>query len=761
MAWDANWRERVAWSKRSPEFGELTVRDGRPVMKYLAPLDERTWDYWLRLAHPSVLSARAPRLLDYAAIDWDARPASRALAGIELARVYEWLVSTLGEEPVAEFAAPRVFYDLGGEVRIAFVTPTQMLKPKRKLFRRRPPRFDERALVRVIGECLRAMETSSMESADVARLVERAAKRGFRSLAAMRAAFEAADSPTDPANDVGTWTKIEEGIGFLEVDHAGSAAICFTNVLVHSPTCRAALDGRAVAELRVKELAELPSLNVIVDPNHPVMLGVRPRARRYVGREKLAELSPKLDEADPEWLGRAAWDKRSPEFGELSCDLSKVTMSFGSSALVPAALWTIWAALPRHPNILEAVGPGGLRYAALDWIRGPVAIDSDPTAPASLAGWGATLTRIYEFLFRRVPSVQLGWLTCPFVRFDLEGELRIAFVMGAAQATALPPEVIQHWPSCDERSLVFTVGKAINALGADMVLGSALPIGDVVRRCVETDPARRFENLDVLRRALVAVGGTRKHAIGLRKPRREFDELERALGWRLIDDKVQGAKQGGGHRFRAYTVPAVRSPIHQGLQTPIAQHPPVPSLPARYLGSYTPAPVSTELTPARAAYLEGKAALVRGKLADARDAFDRALALQPQMLEAMLLRGEVERMTNRLRREVGTGEAKALPSHLAAIEPLLLGDRFEDGIAQLRAFEDAASQQLLADVLVQHGRAEEALAIYDRLTSSEALAGRAAALQQLGRSGEAEAALDHYVALAVTRSELRTRGAQR
>ena len=785
MAWDANWRERVAWSKRSPEFGELTVRDGRPVMKYVARLRDRAWTQWVRLpVHPSILSAHPGNFLDYAALDWEARPTSRALAGAALARVYEELLSTLGSKRVAALTAPRVFYDLEGEVRVAFAEPPAASR----FFSGVVATCNERELVQLVGELLQAMATPATESSKVALVIEKAVNRTPRTLAALRASFEATPLTESDLNHE-TWSAIEKGIGFLELDQPGLAAISFTKVLDKAPKCVPALDGKAAADLRIKELGESRAQRGEVEVSPPQVHAVRraridpkpggkwilptisgtttasgvianvrdfapSRARTVVGGGG-GERRPDSNEWDPEVLRRAAWAQRTREFGPLFVRGLDTAMTFGSTRdASESPLWKIWTALPPHPNILGALFTGELRYAAIDWTRRRVLIE-DQDAPTLLATWGVTLTRIYEFLLRKVPANQLGWLTGPCVRFDLEGELRIGFEMGAAQSTVLAPEVRDVWPYCEECGLVFAIGQAVNALGADTVLGSALPIGDVVRRCVEPDPARRFDTLDVLRSAFVAAGGFRKPALGERKPRTEFDALERELGQWLVADPVNRAYRGA----HFYTTAPRRAATAAGSVIP---SPLPPSSPPRHLGGEPPAPVSTEpVTPARAAYVEGKAALVRGKLADARDAFDRALALQPQMLEAMLLRGEVERMTNRLRRAVGTGDAKGLPAHLAALEPLLAGDRFEEGIAQLRAFEDAAAQQLLADVLVERGRAGEALAIYDRLASTEAIAGRAAALQQLGRNAEAEAALDQFVALAVSRSELRTRGAQR
>ena len=67
-----------------------------------------------------------------------------------------------------------------------------------------------------------------------------------------------------------------------------------------------------------------------------------------------------------------------------------------------------------------------------------------------------------------------------------------------------------------------------------------------------------------------------------------------------------------------------------------------------------------------------------------------------------------------------------------------------------------------AHALLESGRAEEALSLFERVSAerkdlTEALDGRARALKQLGRIKEADEAFKQYVAIAGQRSELRVR----
>jgi hypothetical protein len=173
--------------------------------------------------------------------------------------------------------------------------------------------------------------------------------------------------------------------------------------------------------------------------------------------------------SDSDWLLRSDWSRRSPEFGGLrvhaSDGASFVAMEFaplaGLESPAPEPLWRLWLGLHVHRNILQAVGRHWLRYAALDWSHQPLAIGDDPEAATRVATWGAKLTWVCEFLLRSVPGDSLGWMATPIVKFDLEGEIRIAFIAPDwNKPNSLPPEVVAQWPQCDERGLVFMVGRS-------------------------------------------------------------------------------------------------------------------------------------------------------------------------------------------------------------------------------------------------------------------------------------------------------------
>jgi tetratricopeptide (TPR) repeat protein len=205
-------------------------------------------------------------------------------------------------------------------------------------------------------------------------------------------------------------------------------------------------------------------------------------------------------------------------------------------------------------------------------------------------------------------------------------------------------------------------------------------------------------------------------------------------------------------------------------------------------------------------YLRGKVLLALSRLEEARDAFEHACLLQPMMLEAMLLRREVDRCMANGRRAVGAQGPITfdIPASLAELRDVLISGRTADAIdalSQPRFADDPDAQLVLArmlvfdrqleravqiydriaqladphrhtalvgkaSVLLDLGKLESALALFDLLCSekpndSDASEGRARALEKAGRVGEAAAEYRRFVALATSRSDARVRAAQR
>jgi tetratricopeptide (TPR) repeat protein len=201
----------------------------------------------------------------------------------------------------------------------------------------------------------------------------------------------------------------------------------------------------------------------------------------------------------------------------------------------------------------------------------------------------------------------------------------------------------------------------------------------------------------------------------------------------------------------------------------------------------------------RAHYLRGKALFGLGRMIEAHDCFARASALDPKLLEAQLLRREVERVTGNVRQTVGKQHAPTfdIPEQLAELRETLISGDTNAAITALRDdryARDADAQLLLARFLTFDARHHEAITVYDQLAATShataALVGKATALFELGRTGDALSiveqlrddadaaelqarALEHlgrvneaaeayrrFIALASSGSDLRVRAAQ-
>ena len=118
-------------------------------------------------------------------------------------------------------------------------------------------------------------------------------------------------------------------------------------------------------------------------------------------------------------------------------------------------------------------------------------------------------------------------------------------------------------------------------------------------------------------------------------------------------------------------------------------------------------------------YKRGRCQIALGQHADARASFDRACALRPELLEAMYLRREADRMQRAVRDTVGEQPALGLdvPPHLAHVRDALLAGRVIDALAILARpvhHDDPLAQLLRAAILADQQRLTEALVIYER-----------------------------------------------
>lgn len=548
-----------------------------------------------------------------------------------------------------------------------------------------------------------------------------------------------------------------------------------------------------------------------------------------------------------------------------------------------APLYELWRSIPPFPYLFENVGGSGdelaLRFAAIEWRFERLRLDA-PGAIGRVASLGVIYTRVFDFLSACVPYEDLGWFSCPFVKVDLELVPRVGFwppTTSAEHVKRVAPEVIERWPRADEPALVYAVGQL---LLDTVILGREqlkTPLGVIIRRCLSTNPARRYATLRELRSALAAAGGRRNDRE--RSHPREWSALEIGIGmlvlgswnealgffdealrlggirWELAahgrnfaiargarrvetaptipgalsvpsyarDRQVALALDGASWRQKrpawveiekpAARLEADRDPraalaLYQSVREHDATLPELNLALARThlaLGDHGYAidfarrvlalvPLSREASlirtkgflgkrqhaealssthawekaiPDDAAlhYLRGKALFGLSRLAEARDAFDRAIALDPKMIEAMLLRREADRHMRRHRADVGT-RAQAETALAPELVALIAGDpaaAIEALLAPAHA-DDLLAQLILADLLVFEQRYGEALPRFERCAKEpehqlRALRGAAAALLELDRAGDALVALG--TATDIDALELRVRALRR
>ncbi len=533
-----------------------------------------------------------------------------------------------------------------------------------------------------------------------------------------------------------------------------------------------------------------------------------------------------------DWLERVAWRRRAPELGELLEHETNLRERIavieipGLTAENPTA--ELWLGLPHFPSILEPrmfspAGPLLVRYAALDWSRTPV---------ADVATLGIELTRIFTLVSVSVSAEQRGWLACPLRYVDLRGETRIGFAApdGSAElANRLPPEVIDHWPACRERGLVFVVGQLL--LGAIDLEHCSPWLKDIVRRCLARDPDARFGTLAELRDELVAAGGRRNRRAPAIRPE-TWDRIEHGIGLLMIDRPTHAltaftaafamqpscelARSGCAQAQRRGGVPTERrAPIVAPQQARTLDWskviPIVRALnadqdytsalgylgaalltnpPAVYVETARTYQAAGELGPAvdfarralvhepanremlavaanglfslkrwrdalaaadawlavfsddpAAHHVRGKCLFVLGQIAPARATFDRVIALDPKHLPAMWMIIEIERRISRVRATAGVDRSRAAvhPPHLAEIATLVAQERILEALEALRPLDDSAAIRMRAGCLAYLGNHADALVEYEKLDDT---IGIARCLTQLGRADEALDILD-------------------
>jgi hypothetical protein len=381
----------------------------------------------------------------------------------------------------------------------------------------------------------------------------------------------------------------------------------------------------------------------------------------------------------------SSWRDHSPEFvdvREYDDGRPIVVMELQpTDADVLHAAWdelrAAWLDLPAHPNMLDAIRRTGrsllVRFAAIDWRRVPLLVGTGPASDELGAAWGVQLCQVYEHLARCLTPGRLRFFVRPMIHVDIDGRLRVGFLPPSPYhrgvASFMAPEARNEHPIDDENVLVFLVGTAMAELTRPRLLATpnatgqptAAALPSVIDRCRQEDPAARFQTLREARRAF-------RHAGPVRNTTRTPDELaafaklEEELGWRVVRPSPSPLSEA---ERAAATISIAR-------HIAWADHPQPPREP--------PPPGSP-----RAIYLEGKELFRAGRLDDARAAFERALALDPRMIEAMLLRREVDRLAGATRAAAGHQYASTADLD----ESLAKSARLEAQLAHLDADADA------------------------------------------------------------------------
>lgn len=452
-------------------------------------------------------------------------------------------------------------------------------------------------------------------------------------------------------------------------------------------------------------------------------------------------------------------------------------------------LQSTWARLQRKSAIVAAVGIDAdvlfLEYVLYD-LDAARADTSSENGLRLAARWILEIVEAYRALSEEVPA-DIGLFWNPELRRDLDGHLRLTFRPIPLATNLLPPELLERRPTWDERTLVFMVGTWSQWIIEDT---RASRLANILRACVQPRPRRRWKRLDDLVRAIESLGFTKQSLLAREEPA-GWRALEEGYGWLKARDYARAipvlATAANHARYRAAANVAMtkaRGHLVDENPAPVA----------------SPPPAEEERPPndAAANYERGKQFLRKGRLYEARAAFERALELDGRMLAALLLRREVDRAIASNRRRLGPAARASvqLPESLERLRDVMLTGDPAAIAAALRVppYSDDVDAQLVlagflsdqeaheiydrlaagsgghrallakAELLLRTDKAVGALAILDGLAPEQradvhVIEARARALERLGRLGEAAAEFRRFISLATGGSDIRVRAA--
>jgi tetratricopeptide (TPR) repeat protein len=519
-----------------------------------------------------------------------------------------------------------------------------------------------------------------------------------------------------------------------------------------------------------------------------------------------------------------------------------------------SALWdplrSAWFRIRKPGAIIEAVADENgqllLRYPAINWFAKRIAADAD--YDSTVAVWLIDVLDTYSSLMEQFGD-EIRLFCNPRLKLDFANDLRVVFLPSPPDLDA-PREIRDRKPTWDERSTVYMTGSLVSRLLHD----ARGPAGKVIGKCTEDKPRHRYPTVRALLQAIETEFRVDVEALRRREPEQaraaeglawlELGELERA-DEAFIDAKWSARMKPFVEVFEGFLNKLRTSAVSEASFAALLERsvPPEQQLSratealrqgdigfaaslahkirAREPENYEASRILVEvhlkngkhqdalavledlpIGDAKTWYLRAKVLFAAKRLHEARDAFDLAFKRDPSMLEAMLLRREVERALASVRAMVGDGNEMdiPIPAALANLRDVLLSGDAKRAIAALEDEHYASkpdAQLVRARFLSLDGQHERALEVYDRIggehrftallgkartlldlgrdqsalalfdelvaekpTDAEASEGRARALEKLGRVGEAAAEYRRFIALATAGSDLRVRAAQ-
>lgn len=790
--------DRAAWAHRDGEFGALATRTmpdtgTEEVVMSFGPADNRSLPGWGALAALWRELPRNPTLLavshvdeaggiwlDYAALDWKAKTPVRHVETlarwvVQLSRAFE-RIATLPHASWKHFAKPCVYVDLGRHIRLAFLPPSH---EEQQWLTSLPP--NERVWVICIAKLVEVAASSD----DGTVVIE---PGRYKTLRQLREAYQQHFRPE--TDRVGTawsaWRKLERGLGWVEMANVDEAVSRLTasHQEVESVIAAAGLERckellnpappppRKTDEIETpswvsradweKRSAELGLLTVRTGSRAPVMELVTEDTDEWsqlllrwqrVQHPNVLRLVPIVGSTAYLHYAAIDWEwKPSSDASRLAGWVEQLVSAFKAITELPRSDWHCFARpvafidVGGHVRLGFRPAPppsGGFDEQSFVQVVGRVlqglCPDSDDEAMNRLLAIAASDDSLHRFTTleqleracaralgrnelvrmadrrRSWESAERGLGFCWLQRWE---DAYDAFV----EARAIRPIPLAHWgiAVCEQRLKVVSSAalwwrdakKEIDALEAERDFAGALALYCRVH-VTETEAAEIH--------ARHARCQLEAHDVG-----KALDHANRALD---LDASRSDARQV---RIRALIG---RKAYAEALADADAL-------------------LAAATHDATAHYLRGKVLVGLGRLAEARDAFDLAIALRPTMIEAMLLRREADRSLGKLGTSVGSQHVElALPESLEPLREILAAGRSKPIIEALSTpslADDADAQLMLARFLGFAERHEDAIAIYDRYLDSShrrtALIGKAGALLDTGRIESALALFDVAVA---------------